>query len=62
MTDQLERIIINLYVAKLRNSRVHYMSMAITCVPRLDLDHYSSQLDSPRLVQRFLKEKTVHEL
>ena len=30
-------------------------SRAITGVPRLDLDHFESQLDSPRLMQRFLK-------
>ena len=30
-------------------------SWAITYVPRLDLDHFESQLDSPGLMQRFLK-------
>ena len=30
-------------------------SPAITCVPRLDLDHFESQSDSPRLNQRLPK-------
>ncbi len=30
-------------------------SRAIACVPRLDLDYFESQLDSPRLMQRFLR-------
>ena len=30
-------------------------SRAIACVPRLDLDYSESQLDSPRLMQRFLR-------
>ena len=49
MTDQLESKIINLCVVKLRNSA------AITRVPRLDLDHFESQIDSPRLIQRLPK-------
>ena len=32
-------------------------SRAITCLLRLDLDHFESQLDSPRLMQRFLNMK-----
>jgi hypothetical protein len=46
MADHLGHKIINLGVAKLSNSS------AITCVPRLDLDHFASQYDSPRLNQR----------
>jgi len=38
----------NFCVVKLSNSR------AITCVPRLELDHFESQPDSPRINQRFL--------
>jgi hypothetical protein len=49
MNDQLESKIINLCVAKLRNSP------AITCVSRLDLDHFKSQLVSPSFNQSFLR-------
>jgi len=38
----------NFHVVKLSNSP------AITCVPRLELDHFESQPDSPRINQRFL--------
>ncbi len=38
----------NFCVVKLSNS------LAITCVPRLELDHFESQPDSPRINQRFL--------
>ena len=51
MIDQFEFKIINLRVVKLRNRTT------ITCVPRLDLDHFNSQLDSLRLVQRLLKSR-----
>jgi len=37
------------HVVKLSNSP------AITCVPRLELDHFESQPDSPRINQRFPK-------
>ncbi len=47
MSGHLERKIIDICVAKLRNSS------AITCVSRLDLKYFSSQSVSPRLVQRF---------
>jgi hypothetical protein len=47
MNDQFEPKIINLCVGKLRNSP------AITCVSRLDLDHFNSQLVSPSFNQRF---------
>ncbi len=47
MNDHLGDKIINLCVAKLSNSP------AITCVSRLDLNHFASQYDSPRLGQRF---------
>ncbi len=49
MTDRFESKVINPCVVKLRNR------ITITCVPRLDLDDFEFQLDSPRLVQRFLK-------
>jgi hypothetical protein len=54
MNDQFEPKIINLCVAQndkggLRNSS------AITCVSRLDFDHFESQLDSPSFNQRLLK-------
>ena len=41
------------HVVKLSNSR------AIACVPRLELDHFESQPDSPRFNQRFLKETPI---
>ena len=53
MTYQFERKMINLFVAKLRNRLARVVGRA--CVPRLDLDYSSSQLDLPRLVQRFLR-------
>ena len=51
-----ERVVlktINFCVVKLSNSP------AITCVPRLELDHFDSQLDSLRINQRLLKSKKV---
>ncbi len=45
MTEQLERKLIDIYVTKLRNSP------AITCVSCLDLNQFSSQSVSPRLVK-----------
>jgi hypothetical protein len=48
MSDQLGPKIINLCVAKFSNSG------AITCIPRLDIDHFESQFDSLRLNQRLL--------
>jgi hypothetical protein len=30
-------------------------ALGLTCVPRLELDHFESQPDSPRINQRFLK-------
>ena len=48
MNEHLVSKMINLCVMKLSNSG------AITCVPRLDLEHFESQFDSPRLNQRFL--------
>ena len=51
MNDQFGTKMIDLCVAKLSNSR------AITGVPRLDIDHFEFQLDSPRLMQRFLSLK-----
>jgi hypothetical protein len=54
MTHRFESIIIdlnllNFAVVKLRNRTT------ITWVPRLDLDNFDSQLDSPGLVQKFPK-------
>jgi len=46
MNEHLVSKIINFCVAKLSNS------LAISRVPRLDLDHFASQSDSPRLNQR----------
>jgi hypothetical protein len=43
----------NFYVVKLSNSP------AITCVPRLELDHFESQHDSSRINQRLLRFSTV---
>jgi hypothetical protein len=51
MNDQFESKITKLYVGKLRNSP------AITCVSRLDLDHFESQLNSPRFNQRLPQKK-----
>ncbi len=48
MDGQFEREISNLFVAKRRNSP------AITYVLRLDIANFSSQPDSPRLMQSFL--------
>jgi hypothetical protein len=48
MNDQFEFKIINLCVAKLRNSQ------AITCVSRLDLNRFNSQLVSPSFNQRLI--------
>ena len=42
----------NFYVVKLSNSP------AITCVPRLEPDHFESQPDSPRINQRFPRIET----
>ncbi len=55
MTDQIESKPKlsrgNIYVKKSRPS--DYMGPAIAPIFCLDLDHFDSQLDSPRLVQRF---------
>ncbi len=44
-------------VPKMTNSHVVELSNspAIACVPRLELDHFESQPDSPRINQRFPK-------
>ena len=55
MTDQFESKIADLIVAKLRNSPAIVMAMAR--VSRLDLAHFDSQPDSPRLVQRLHRGK-----
>jgi hypothetical protein len=49
MNERAAPKIINFCVAKLSNSP------AITCVPRLELDDFESQPDSPRINQRLLK-------
>jgi len=51
MNDQFESEIDDLIVAKLRNSP----AIAMARVSRLDLAHFDSQPDSPRLIQRFPK-------
>jgi len=51
-----ERVVLkmtNFYVVKLSNSP------AITCVPRLELGHFESQHDSPRINQRLRKYNPV---
>ena len=42
-------------VSKMTNSHVVKLSNspAITCVPRLELNHFESQPESPRIIQRF---------
>jgi hypothetical protein len=52
MNERVVPKIINFCVVKLSNSP------AITCVPRLELDHFESQLDSLRINQRFLAYST----
>jgi len=47
MNERVVPKMTNSHVVKLSNSR------AITCVPRLELDHFESQPDSPRINQRF---------
>ena len=49
MDERVAPKMTNFCVVKLSNSR------AIACVPRLELDHFESQPDSPRINQRFLK-------
>ncbi len=49
MNERVESKIINFCVVKLSNSP------AITCVPRLELDHFESQPDSLRINQRLPK-------
>ncbi len=49
MNERVVPKMTNFCVVKLSNSR------AITCVPRLELDHFESQPDSPRINQRFPK-------
>jgi len=58
MNERVVPKIINFRVVKLSNSpaKAGPMSAAIalglTCVPRLELDHFESQPDSPRINQR----------
>jgi len=49
MNERVVPKMTNFCVVKLSNSP------AIACVPRLELDHFESQLDSPRINQRFLR-------
>ena len=59
MADYLGPKSINLGVAKLGNNSAkagpmsEAIALGLTCVPRLDLDHFVSQYDSPRLNLRF---------
>jgi hypothetical protein len=48
-------------VPKMTNSHVVKFSNNpdITCVPRLELDHFESQPDSPRINQRFLNQREI---
>ncbi len=48
MNERVVPKMTNFCVVKLSNS------LAITCVPRLELDHFESQPDSPRINQRSL--------
>ena len=47
MNERVVPKMTSICVVKLSNSP------AITCVPRLELDHFESQPDSPRIDQRF---------
>jgi len=47
MNERIVPKMTNSHVVKLSNSR------AIACVPRLELDHFEAQPDSPRINQRF---------
>jgi hypothetical protein len=49
MNERVVPKMTNFYVVKLSNSP------AITYVPRLELGHFESQPDSPRINQRLLK-------
>ena len=53
MNERVVPKMTNSHVVKLSNSS------AITCVPRLELDHFESQPDSPRINQRFLSGKIL---
>ncbi len=53
MNERVVPKMTNFCVVKLSNSP------AIACVPRLELDHFESQLDSPRIDQRFPNENRV---
>jgi hypothetical protein len=53
MNERVVPKMTNFCVVKLSNSS------AITCVPRLELDHFESQPDSPRINQRFLSGKIL---
>jgi hypothetical protein len=56
MNERVVPKVTNFCVVKLSNSP------AITCVPRLELDHFESQPDSPRINQRFLNiEVTIED-
>ena len=49
MNERVVPKMTNFCIVKLSNSPT------ITCVPRLELDHFESQPDSPRINQRFLR-------
>jgi len=54
MNERVVPKMINFCVVKLSNSR------AITYVPRLELDHFESQPDSPRINQRFPRQSGIY--
>ena len=54
MNERVVPKMINFCVVKLSNS------LAITCVPRLELDHFESQPDSPRINQRFPRQPGIY--
>jgi hypothetical protein len=62
MNERVVPKMINFCVVKLSNSPAkagpmsEAIALGLTCVPRLDLDHFESQPDSPRINQRLLNE------
>ncbi len=66
MNERVVSKMTNFYVVKLSNSPAITLHREVPvprrqdvderpCVPRLELDHFESQPDSPRINQRFLK-------
>ncbi len=69
MNERVVPKMINSHVVKLSNSLAITQHREVPvprrqdvderpCVPRLELDHFESQPDSPRINQRFLKVKS----